>query len=132
MPFPDLALIALLATAFLFSIIELGISAYAVSVTDGRTIRGVRYRGDVPGEYAFLLFASLWTLLAIGVLGALDFLGARRGVSHPYPWLGWAALGVNFVTWVFWLSGFAALAAYFGGTAVGTAGALMAFAVMLW
>ena len=30
------------------------------------------------------------------------------------------------------LSGFAALAAFFGGTATGTAGALLAFAVMLW
>merc|ERR1712230_242905 len=63
----------------------------------------------------------------------LAILGARKGgVSRPYPWLGWATLGVNFVTWVFWLAGFSALAAFFGGNPRGTAGALLAFAVMLW
>lgn len=126
----DLAILGLLATILVFSIIELGLSAYAVSVTD-RNFYG--YRGHTPGEYAFLLFCSLWTILVVVVLGVLDLLSTRKGgVSRPYPWLGWATLGINFITWVFWLAGFSALAAFFGGNPQGTAGALLAFAVMLW
>ncbi|KPI43175.1 uncharacterized protein AB675_6857 [Cyphellophora attinorum] len=123
MPFPDLALIPLYGLALLFSIIELGISAYAVSLWDDNRFT----RNHTPSEYSFLLFASIWTILALVVVGLLDFLRHGR-----YSWLGWAVLGLNFVTWIFWLSGFAALAAFFGGTATGTAGALLAFAVMLW
>jgi hypothetical protein len=115
------------------SIIELGLSAYAVSVTD-QTYRygyGV-YEGHTPSEYAFLLFASIWTILAVGTLAVLAFLSDRKGgVSRP-SWLGFATLAVNFVTWVFWLAGFSALAALYGGPVRGTAGALLAFAVMLW
>lgn len=126
----DLAILGLMATILVFSIIELGLSAYAVSVTDG-TYYG--YRRHTPGEYAFLLFNSLWTLLVVGALAVLDFLSGRKGgISRPYPWLGWATLGLTFITWVFWLAGFSALAAFFGGNPQGTAGALLAFAVMLW
>lgn len=129
MPFVDLAILGLLATILVFGVIELGLSAYAVSVTDGNRY----WRGDAPGEYGFLLFASLWTLIVVGVLATLEFFGGRKGgVSHRYSWLGWATLAVNFVTWVFWLAGFSALAAYYGGNPRGTAGALLAFAVMLW
>ena len=130
----DIAILALLGTALVFSIIELGLSAYVVSLTDRSYNYGYgTYRTETPGEYAFLLFDSLWTLLVVGVLAALDFFGARRGgVSRPYPWLGWATLALNFLTWVFWLAGFAALAAFFGGNPRGVGGALLAFAVMLW
>ena len=127
----NLAILCLLATILVFSVIELGLSAWAVSVTDNRRYYG--YRSETPGEYSFLLFASLWTLLVVGVLGVLDFLSARKGgISRPYPWLGWATLVLNFITWVFWLAGFSALAAFFGGNPRGTLGALLAFAVMLW
>jgi hypothetical protein len=130
MPFVDLAILGLLGTILVFSIIELGLSAWAVSVTDG-TYYGRRY--DSPGEFGFLLFASLWTLLVVGVLTVLEFLGGRKGgVSHRFSWLGWATLATNFVTWVFWLAGFSALAAFYGGNPRGAAGALLAFAVMLW
>lgn len=123
MPFPDLALIPLYGLAFIFAIIEMGISAWAVSLWDGNRFT----RRATPSEYGFLLFASLWTILVIAVFGVLDFLRGGR-----FSWLSMAVLVVNFVTWVFWLSGFAALAAFFGGTATGAAGALLAFAVMLW
>lgn len=131
MPFVDLAILGLLGTILVFSIIELGLSAWAVSVTDGRSVYGYRY--SAPGEYGFLVFASLWTLIVVGVLVVLEFVGGRKGgVSHRFSWLGWATLIINAVTWVFWLAGFAALAAFFGPGPQGAAGALLAFAVMLW
>ena len=93
MSFPDLALIPLYGIALLFSIIELGISAYAVSLWG----RNRFTREHSPSEYNFLLFCSIWTILALIVLGVLDFLRHGR-----FGWLGWAVLGVNFLTWVFW------------------------------
>lgn len=130
MPFVDLAILGLVGTILVFSIIELGLSAWAVSVTD-RTY--YYYRQNTPGEYGFLLFASLWTLIGVAVLTVLEFMGGRKGgVSHRFSWLGWATLVYNAVTWVFWLAGFSALAAFYGGNPRGAAGALLAFAVMLW
>ena len=130
MPFVDLAILGLIGTILLFSIIELGLSAWAVSVTDGRYYG---WRARSPGEYGFLLFASLWTLIGVAVLAVLELMGGRKGgVSQRFSWLGWATLAYNFVTWVFWLAGFSALAAFYGGNPQGAAGALLAFAVMLW
>jgi hypothetical protein len=132
MPVVDLAILGLSGTILLFSLIELGLSAWAVSLTDG-TYYG--YRVTAPSQFAFLLFASLWTLLVFGALTILNFLmgGRQGGVTHRFSWLGFVTLGVNFVTCVFWLAGFAALADYYnGGVATGNFAALLAFAVLLW
>ena len=58
--------------------------------------------GDVPRN-SFLLFVSLWTLLALAYLALAPKLAPKAAI--PF-----ALLGVDAVTMVFWFAGFIAVA----------------------
>ncbi|KAH7409743.1 membrane-associating domain-containing protein [Cadophora sp. MPI-SDFR-AT-0126] len=75
-----------------FSIIVLGTLAYAADRS-----------WDSPSEINFLIFASVWTLLALGylILAPMKF----PQFAHKF-----AILGVEAVTMIFWFAGFIALA----------------------
>lgn len=131
----DLTILILLVSGLTFSIIELGLSAYIISVLDTySTYNG--YGNIVPGWLAFLLFASLWTI--VRTLFRLIRLIRRTKRSaydagrQPAKWVPILTLVINAVTMIFWLAGFAAYASLLGGFApTGIYGALLAFAVML-
>ena len=131
----DLTILILLVSGLTFSIIELGLSAYIISVLDTySTYNG--YGNIVPGWLAFLLFASLWTI--VRTLFRLIRLirrtkrSAYDAGSQPAKWVPILTLVINAVTMIFWLAGFAAYASLLGGFApTGIYGALLAFAVML-
>lgn len=156
----DVSLFILLTVALVFSIIELGLSADAVSqgtehgtyFADGAG--GFYYglaRGGPSSIASFLLFASLWSCIVSGVLLGLPFVQRRRALSQNASastaggassssyarqyWLEILTLTLNAVTMIFWLAGFADLANLddaYGGNPQGVAGALLAFAVLLW
>lgn len=131
----DLTILILLVSGLVFAIIELGLSAYIVSAADSY-ISYVGY-GVVPGWLAFLLFASLWTV--IRTLFRLVRLVRRAKPSYDasgrpstQKWVPILTLVINAITMIFWLSGFAAYATWLSGFApIGIYGALLAFAVML-
>jgi hypothetical protein len=124
----DLSLLALLATAILFSIIELGLSAYIVDITDNSFF-------GTNDRYAFTLFCSIWTILVAGFLLAFPFAHRNSSIhsAHHEHWLAPLTIALNAVTMIFWLACFAALAdLYHGFNPIGVAGAQLAFAVILW
>lgn len=125
----DLAVLALLATAVVFSIIELGLSAHAVDVTSD-------FYYKTNDRYSYLVFCSVWTLLVTAFLIAFPFVSRRNSsnqAAHHERWLTPLTLVLNTVTMIFWLAGFAALADLYGDYSPhGEPGALLAFAVMLW
>ena len=63
-----------------------------------------------PSEVSFLLFCSIWTLIAIAFLLVVSVKFASTIASHAY-----ALLAVEAVTMLFWFAGFIALAVYIGG-----------------
>jgi hypothetical protein len=123
-----LIITALLGTAFIFSIIELGLSAYIVSLTSTRY-----YSNSV---YNYQLFASIWSLLVTSFFLAWPYLIHSRSSiakNNNERWLAPLTLALNFVTMVFWLAAFASLADLYNGyNPQDEAGAQLAFAVMLW
>jgi hypothetical protein len=132
----DLTILILLVSGLTFSIIELGLSAYIISVLDTYNAYIGYGANIVPGWLAFLLFASLWTI--VRTLFRLIRLIRRNKRStydagrQPAKWVPILTLVINAVTMIFWLSGFAAYASLLGGFApTGIYGALLAFAVML-
>ena len=118
----DTAIFGLLGLALVWSIIELGLSAYAVDVTWSRSIANDRF--------GFLVFASLWTMLLTAFYILFPIFSRRSGGAEA-RWFSPLTLALNFVTTIFWLAGFAAVADLYG-SAGGVAGAILAFAVMLW
>ncbi|KAF7595553.1 hypothetical protein BBP40_005588 [Aspergillus hancockii] len=145
---PQLVPFALLGTAFIFALIELGLSGHIVSAFgesrrvlqyDPNSSRGYSYRtvkASVPAILAFLVFASVWTLLVSIAAAALPWVFRRK--VHDKPNLNtlitFGLLGTYFVTMVFWLGGFADIAASLS-LAAGQSdylNAIIAFAVLLW
>lgn len=129
MALTDLSLLVLYATAIVFAIIELGLSAYAVDVTDDRWIGSDRY--------AYALFCSLWTLIVAGFLLVFPFLAQRRGnniqSANSERWMAPLTLALNAVTMIFWLACFAAIADLYAGSVIrDVPAAALAFAVMEW
>lgn len=119
----DTAIFALLGVALVWSIIELGLTAYAVDVTWRASVANARF--------GFLVFASLWTLLVTAFFILFPMFSRRSGGGEA-RWMSPLALALNGVTMIFWLAGFAAVADMYLGAPSGTAGAILAFAVMLW
>ncbi len=124
----DLPIFVLLITSLIFSIIELGLSAYIVSLTSSRL-----YSNSV---YDYLLFCSIWSLLVTGFLLIWSYLARARSPitkNSSENWLAPVTLALNFITMIFWLAAFASLANMYGGyNPQNQAGAQLAFAVMLW
>jgi hypothetical protein len=83
----------------LFSIIVLGLTAYLVDA----------YIDWVPASIAFMLFTSIWTLLAVAYLTLAP---ARfPAAAHKF-----AIGGVEFVTMIFWFAAFVAVASRWGNS----------------
>ena len=145
-----ITIFALVGTGILFSIIDLGLSAYAASAYsssydcsyysgnpyDGTSgIVSATCKGKVPAAISFLLFTSLWTLLVSPFTLVFPWLQARKAsVSHESlnKWLSPLLIVLFSLTWVFWLSAFADIATYniaFAGPIIQAA---VAFAVLNW
>jgi hypothetical protein len=124
---PSIDIVALLATALVFSVIELGLSAYALSLFFSFEAYDT---GFVPPLFSFLLFASIWTLLITAFRIVLPLLRAHAATDRPATAV--MTLVVNAVTMIFWLAVFVALEKTFGGLAsVDLMGAITAFAILL-
>ncbi|KAF4983936.1 hypothetical protein FZEAL_761 [Fusarium zealandicum] len=83
-------------------IIELGLTAYIVDVTDPHF-----HRGTSPSEYAFMLFCAVWSILALIYLAVVPLFAAR--LYHNV-----VGLAILAVTTIFWFAGSIAMAAFFG------------------
>jgi len=128
-------ILPLRGVALLFSIIELGLTAFGVSQFDGTSDYGdgiVIYYNF--GTVNFLLFASLWSvLLLIYLIIALRM----PHITHLF-----VTVALLFITMIFWFAGFVALAVFLGSTingacssGLGDCGVLdaaTAFAAFLW
>ncbi|KAJ5806726.1 hypothetical protein N7474_010318 [Penicillium riverlandense] len=138
----DIALYAILGTSLVFSIIELGLGASAISAwTASNQVSyyyGYGYENiniSAPPIVSFLVFTAVWTMLASGALLFLPWFYTRKGCSAKLNMtLSIVFTAVYFLTMVFWLASFADIASYLGGgTSTSDAvNAAIAFAVLLW
>ncbi|MCJ1321953.1 hypothetical protein MMC15_007298 [Xylographa vitiligo] len=122
-------LLPLRGVAVLFTIIELGLTAYGVSYFDGTYSNGYYTYTSNVGALNFMLFNSLWSLLVLAYLLATLRFGR---FSHPI-----ASFVLLLVTALFWFAGFIALAVAVGPTCYGkhaceTVAAAAAFGAFLW
>lgn len=118
--------------AVLFSIIELGLTAYVVSVYDGRWDNGYSYYGsNSPDRVNFMVFNSVWSLLVLAYIGLTPLY--MTSIFHRL-----AALGLEAVTMIFWFAGSIALAVFIGvprcqgNSFCGSIQAAVAFGFFLW
>lgn len=130
---------ALLGIVLIFSIIELGLSAHLISLSSRAysylDVSDYDFHITAPPSIAFLLFCSIWTILVSGLALYIPWHLARRAsLGRITPTiLTYVTLVLYFVTTVFWLAGFADLAAWLAGfTPGGSIGAAVAFGVLLW
>lgn len=127
-------LYALLGTAFVFAVIELGLSAYTQSLFESAS--RYSYYTAAPPVVGLLIFASILTMLVTGSALFVPWFFASRGpLSRSFKTImSIVHVGTYFVTMVFWLAGFADLANIMGPN-VGMsrhADAMLAFAILLW
>jgi len=115
------------AVLALLAIIELGLTAYVVSITDFSQI-GI----DAPSEYSFMVFNSIWSLLVLAYLALTPRFFARAYHSI-------AALVLLCITALFWFAGSIAMAVKVGTpdhcsafNSCRTAQAAVAFGFFLW
>ncbi|OIW28135.1 hypothetical protein CONLIGDRAFT_463879 [Coniochaeta ligniaria NRRL 30616] len=87
--------------AAVFAIIELGLTAYVVSVFDAGLFN------NSPSQVDFLLFCSIWSLLVLAYVGLTPLYYTR--LFHKL-----ASLVLLAITTIFWFAGSTALAADFG------------------
>jgi len=105
----------------ILAILVLATSAYVASV----------YRNGSPSEINFLIFTSLWTLLALIYLTLTSWKLER--FAHP-----WIVTGVESLTMLFWFAGFIAAAVFLSdlitcaGHACSAAKAATVFAAFEW
>ncbi|KAI9803532.1 MAG: hypothetical protein M1825_001875 [Sarcosagium campestre] len=131
-------ILILRAVQALFTIIELGLSAYGVSqFSQCYSSIGIDYCDSSPGELNFVVFNCIWTILVLAYL--ILSITILKKFAH-----GIAALALDAITMIFWFSGFIALAvrvgnsdAYYGNSDVHTPAydalrAAVAFAAFLW
>lgn len=120
--------------AILFSIIELGLLAYIVSVYDGANYSwyGYYYSYDnSPDRVNFMLFNAIWSLLVLAYIGLTPLY--MTSIFHKL-----AALALEAVTMIFWFAGSIALAVMVGAPACHSNGfcssleAAIAFGFFLW
>jgi len=115
-----------------FSLIVLGLTAYLIDQYRG----AYYYYGDrwSPASVDFMLFTSLWTLLAVAYL----LLVPTRFPKFAHKF---AIAAVEFVTMIFWFAAFVAVAVRWGdayrgvdarGTFYGCGVAAIVFSAFLW
>lgn len=137
----SLILLSLLSTAVVFSIVELGLVAYGVwgfsqtvevSYLCGFEVCDKSVKGTVPDVVAFLMFCAVWsTLASAAALGGPLYLHSRNG-HHHNRWLAPGLIVLHFLTWIFWLAGFADLANIIGTYGTPIMNAVLAFAILNW
>jgi ABC-type multidrug transport system fused ATPase/permease subunit len=134
-------MLSLLGFGLASSIVELGLDAYGVwfygrSVTYeyycGYSICDETYKGKVPDVISFLMFTAVWSTLATAVAIGLPLHYHKRDAHHHNKWLAPTLIVLYFLTWVFWLAGFAYLAYLVGSASTGIIAAILAFAVINW
>lgn len=118
--------------AVVFSIIELGLTAYVVSLYDGTYNNWYSYSGNYsPDRVNFMLFNSIWSLLVLAYIGLTPLY--MTSIFHRL-----AALGLEVVTMIFWFAGSIALAVFIGvprcngNSWCGSTQAAVAFGFFLW
>ncbi|KAG9521029.1 hypothetical protein KCU71_g18246, partial [Aureobasidium melanogenum] len=105
----------------LIALIVLGTSAYVTS----------SFHNGSPSSINFLVFSSVWTLLALIYLSLTSWKLER--FAHP-----WIICGVESLTMLFWFAGFIAAAVYLSdlitcaGKACSSAKAATVFAAFEW
>ncbi|PHH73769.1 hypothetical protein CDD83_4672 [Cordyceps sp. RAO-2017] len=120
-----LAIVHAVLAAFL--VIELGLTSYVVSRTN------IGWWSNTPSQFSFMLFASIWSLLALIYLAL-----APRFFERLYH--GLVALGLLVITTLFWFGGSIAMAAFVGVpdcrgrfcSTVQSAQAAVAFGFFIW
>lgn len=134
-------MLSLLGFGLASSIVELGLVAYGVwfygqDITYeyycGYSICDETVSGHVPAVIAFLMFASVWSTLATAVAIGLPLWYHKRDAHHHNGWLAPGLIVIYFLTWVFWLAGFAYLAYLIGSSGTGIIAATLAFGVINW
>ncbi|CAG8184981.1 unnamed protein product [Penicillium olsonii] len=131
----NIILYTLLGTSFVFAIVELGLSAFVVSATTQQyDAWGYSVKVKAPAIVAFMVFASLWTMIITVAALVLPWYYTRKGSVTPKLNTVLAASFVAgyFVTMVFWLAAFADLATYLDYISNEYYDAMVAFAVLLW
>jgi len=87
------------------AIIVLGLTAYVANWWN----HFYAYIGNTsPSEINFLLFSSVWTLLALAYLIIVPWRFSETKAHHKF-----AILAVEAITMIFWFAGFIALAVFF-------------------
>lgn len=137
----SIIILSLLSTALAFSLTELGLMAYAVwgftqtvevSYLCGFDVCYKDVKGSVPDVVSFLMFCAVWsTLASAAALGGPLYLHSCNG-HHHNSWLAPGLIVLYFLTWVFWLAGFADLANIIGTYGTPIMNAVLAFAVLSW
>ncbi|OQE35107.1 hypothetical protein PENCOP_c014G08609 [Penicillium coprophilum] len=142
----NIVLYVLLGTSLVFSIVELGLSAFIAAAYSGTqdietwsAYSGYSYTQvnlKPPAILVFIVFSSVWTILGTVAALVLPWYYTRKGLVSAKLNTVLAALfvAIYFVTMVFWLACFADLANLLGG---GTStnpyyNAMLAFGVLLW
>ncbi|KAI1122012.1 membrane-associating domain-containing protein [Nemania abortiva] len=112
--------------AAIFSIIELGLTAYWASLFD------YGYGDYSPSSVNFMIFNSVWSILVLIYIGLTPLY--MTSVFHRL-----AALALNVITAIFWFAGSIAVAVHFGGpydcrgnSGCSAAEAAIAFGFFLW
>ncbi|KAI0450568.1 membrane-associating domain-containing protein [Xylaria acuta] len=114
--------------AAIFSIIELGLTAYWASLFNSY----FGFGGTSPSSLNFMIFNSVWSILVLLYIGLTPLY--MTSVFHRL-----AALALNVVTAIFWFAGAIAIAVWFGGPydcqggrGCQVAEAAIAFGFFLW
>ncbi|KAF2723198.1 hypothetical protein K431DRAFT_220482 [Polychaeton citri CBS 116435] len=87
----------------IFAVIVLGTTAYVANWWTSQ--RG--WHASTPSEIAFLIFVSVWTLLALVYLVVVPWQFSQTQAAHIF-----AITVVEGVTMLFWFAGFIALAVW--------------------
>lgn len=119
--------------AVVLSIIELGLTAFDVSVFHGYFYNdGVYYDGDSsPSQLNFMLFNSIWSLAVLAYIGITPLF-----MAHFFYKL--ASLALESITMLFWFAGSIAVAIWLGvpncggDTSCGAFQAAVVFGFFLW
>ncbi|OAA62719.1 MARVEL-like domain protein [Niveomyces insectorum RCEF 264] len=112
--------------ALVFAVVELGLTAYLVSVYDDRVA------ASSPAVVNFMLFNAIWSLLVLLYVGLAPLYYTR--VFHRL-----ASLALEWITMIFWFAGSIALAVDVGGPYhcgnnhfCGATEAAIAFGFFMW
>lgn len=118
--------------AAVFSVVELGLTAYIISEYEGYYLGWWGGSGSYsPDRVNFMLFNAIWSLLVLAYVGLTPLY--LTSIFHKL-----AALALEAVTVVFWFAGSIALAVFVGAprcgsnTFCGSYQAAVAFGFFLW